>query len=217
MDSHGFPINCLQFQTESEFPSSLADPAITSLTKETVFLRKDVFHLAMAPTSPLIPVHAYLARTQGCVEGSFTDHPLRVSGMRVQSPDSPVFILLASLQCYFALLCTWFEGEVLNILSFQRRENAWVVTIIHPPLSHVYGTQLLSSSPVSHVNGECSRSFISQSFYQVKEVAQCLHHRGPEFSLLIKGLVQWCTLTGPGMERWEVETGGWLEASCQLT
>lgn len=72
----GLPINCLQFQTESEFPSSLADPAITSLSRETVFLRKDVFHLAMAPTSPLIPAHAYLARTQSCVEGSSIDRPL---------------------------------------------------------------------------------------------------------------------------------------------
>lgn len=110
-----------------------------------------MFHLAMAPTSPLILAHAYLARTQGCVEGSSMDRPLRVSGMRAQSPDSPVFILLASLQCYFALLCTWFEGEALNILSFQRRENAWAVTITQSSVTCEWYAVTIIQSSVTYV------------------------------------------------------------------
>ena len=102
----GLPINCLRSK-QSEFLSSLADPTTTSPDQgDSVPEEGCVCHLAMAPTSPLIPAHAYLARTQGCVEGSSMDCPLQVSGMRAQSPNSPVFILLASLPCHFTVLCT---------------------------------------------------------------------------------------------------------------
>lgn len=123
---------------QSEFPSSLADPATTSPDQGDSVPEKRCVPLGYGPylSTHICP----------CLSGKNTGLCRRVihgpssAGVRDEGSASRFssLYLIASLPCHFAVLCTWFEGEALNILGFQRREC--MGGYYHPtPLLHVNG------------------------------------------------------------------------------
>lgn len=118
---------------QSEFPSSLADPATTSPDQGDSVPEKRCVPLGYGPylSTHICP----------CLSGKNTGLCRRVihgpssAGVRDEGSASRFssLYLIASLPCHFAVLCTWFEGEALNILGFQRREC--MGSYYHPPPS----------------------------------------------------------------------------------